>query len=250
MNVEPAGCWLDAEWPAPPWVRAGITSRRGGVSRAPFDSFNLALHVGDADEAVRHNRRELASRLELGLEPTWLKQCHGSRVVDAGPTMLNTEADAAYTRHPGQACVVLTADCIPLLLVDRAGTEVAAVHIGWRGLAANIARNAVKCFRHPPEELLAWMGPHISAANYSVRDDVRDACLRAAPDAEGGFVPAGSSSWRADLGLVLRAQLEYCGVRGVHADGRCTFREQELFYSYRRDGRTGRMACLIWMQER
>ncbi|MBI2994015.1 MAG: peptidoglycan editing factor PgeF [Gammaproteobacteria bacterium] len=250
MNPEQPAWWLAAQWPAPPGIRAGITSRRGGASGAPFDSFNLALHVGDAEQTVRENRRGLAAQLGLGQEPAWLKQSHGSRLVDAGQGALNAEADAAYTRRPGLACGVLTADCIPLLLADRAGTEVAAVHIGWRGLASNIARNALHSFGHSPPELLAWIGPHISAARYDVHDDVRDACLRAAPDAEEAFVPTGRSAWRADLGRILRCQLRDCGLHEIHADGRCTFLERNLFYSYRRDGRTGRMASLIWIEKR
>lgn len=248
MSPELENFWLEAKWPAPPGVRAGITSRQGGCSDRPFDTFNLALHVGDAEDAVLTNRRELLRRLGLDSEPAWLNQRHGATVLDLVPGQAGLQADGCHTARPRQACVVLTADCIPLLITDRAGTEVAAVHIGWRGLSAGIARNAVDRFRQSPGQLLAWIGPHIGAANYIVRDDVRDACLRAAPQATSGFTVAGPSLWHADLARVLKCQLRACGVESVFGDGRCTFQAADLFYSYRRDGQTGRMASLIWIR--
>lgn len=249
MKREGQAWWIEAQWPAPPGIRAGITTRLG-VGATPFDSFNLALRAGEDEPATLRNRRGLAAGLGLRREPAWLKQSHGSRMVDAGPEAVEVEADAAYTRQPGQACAVLTADCMPLLLADRAGTEIAAVHIGWRGLAAGIARVAVSRFRGPPLDLLAWIGPHISAAHYEVGEEVREACLRAAPGVADAFTLSGPTSWRVDLGLILRRQLQDCGVSEIHIDGRCTFEERELFYSYRRDGQTGRMASLIWIEDR
>lgn len=247
MNPEPSAAWIEADWPAPAAVRAGTTIRHGGISRPPFDTFNLAAHVGDADSAVLHNRRALRSRLGLSTEPAWLTQVHGGRVIDLDSGPASAEADGCHTDQAGRACAILTADCVPLLLTDCRGTEIAAVHIGWRGVCRNIVANAVTRFRRGPDQLLAWLGPHITAEKYVVRDEVRDACLRAVPDGAEAFTSAGPSSWHADLAQLVRRQLRSRGITAIYGGGRCTFCDAALFFSHRREGQTGRMASLIWI---
>lgn len=246
-NPDPArsGSWIAADWPAPAVVRAGITTRLGGVSAPPRDSLNLASHVGDDPAAVIENRARLVRLLDLPAEPTWLNQQHGSCIVDAGRGS-GMEADASYTRANGIVCAVLVADCIPLLLTDDGGTEIAAVHVGWRGLCGGIAAAAIARFRCGPSRLLAWIGPHISATHYEVGNDVRDACQASIAGAETAFVPAGFR-WRADLAALLKRQLGAGGLHRVSGGDRCTYRERELFFSHRRDRMTGRMAALIWL---
>lgn len=235
--------WIEADWDAPAGIRAGITTRGGGASRAPWDSFNLGGHVGDDAAAVAENRDRLRRMLDLPAQPVWLNQQHGNRVIDAADT--ERDADACRTRDPGVVCAVLAADCVPLLLSDSQGAEIAAVHVGWRGLCNAIVATAVRGFRRAPADLAAWIGPHIGAMHYEVGDDVRDACLAAIPGAESAFTPSGPR-WRADLARMLRSQLAACGVQRVRGGDRCTFAERDRFYSHRRDGRTGRMAALIW----
>lgn len=245
MKPAEPGSWIEAAWPAVPGVRAGITTRRGGVSRGPYASFNLATHVGDDGDAVRENRERLAALLDLPAPPCWLAQRHG-REVAVLPGAAGAEADAAYTRTPGAVCAVLVADCIPLLLAAADGTEVAAVHAGWRGLAAGVIEAALAHFRAPPPDIRAWIGPHISADCYPVGEDMRAACLGADPGAESAFRPAGPGRWLADLTLMATLRLERHGVTDIHASG-CTFSEPHLYYSHRRDGACGRMAALIWI---
>jgi YfiH family protein len=245
MENPESGSWLEADWPAPSGVRAGITTRAGGVSRPPFDSFNLGVHVGDDPGAVAENRRRLTGLLGLPAAPVWLNQQHGNRVIDAADP--GRDADACHARGRGRVCAILAADCIPLLLADSRGIEIAAVHVGWRGLCNAVAAAAVDRFACAPADLVAWIGPHIGAAHYEVGDDVREACLAAIPGADVAFASAGPR-WRADIARMLRAQLAARGVQRVHGGDRCTFAERDLFFSHRRDGRTGRMAALIWLE--
>jgi YfiH family protein len=242
---DPGASWVEADWPAPRGVRAGISTRAGGVSRAPWNSLNLADHVGDEAPAVAENRRRLGRLLALPSEPAWLTQQHGCRAVDAADGS-GLEADACYTRVRGVVCAVLTADCIPLLLADESGAEIAAVHVGWRGLCRGIAGAAVARFRAAPARLTAWIGPHITSARYQVGNEVRDACLAAIAGAEAAF-RLEDSHWQADLDRLLRLQLGALGVRRTFGGGRCTFSERDLFFSHRRDRVTGRMAALIWL---
>lgn len=245
MENSDAGSWIEADWPAPTGVRAGITTRTGGVSRAPWDSFNLAGHVGDDPAAVAENRRRLVRLLDLPSEPVWLNQQHGNRAIDAADP--DRDADACLASGRGTVCAVLVADCIPLLLVSAAGTEIAAVHVGWRGLCRGVAGAALARFRSSPSDVSAWIGPHIRAANYEVGADVRDACLASMPGCEAAFAVSGSR-WRANLALMLRLQLEGRGVRRIFGGDRCTHGERDLFFSYRRDRTSGRMAALIWFE--
>ncbi|MGD2112428.1 MAG: peptidoglycan editing factor PgeF [Gammaproteobacteria bacterium] len=242
--------WLTPDWPAPAQVQARITTRRGGVSAGSWASMNPADHVGDAPAAVAANRARLEERLALPGAPRWLRQVHGKRIVEAAGLSGLVEADGAWTATPGVVCAVLTADCLPVLLCDREGCRVAAVHAGWRGLAAGVLEEAVTRLRGARGELLAWLGPAISGEAYVVGDEVRRIFLQQQAAAQAAFRPADSGGWHADLYALARQRLAGCRVHAVYGGDCCTFREPERFYSYRRDGQTGRMASLIWLRAR
>ena len=223
-----------------------MTTREGGVSSPPWDSFNLGDHVGDDAAHVAENRARL--RVQLPAEPAWLKQIHGATVVDAGSDALT--ADASVTRQAGCVCAVLTADCLPVLFCDRAGRVVAAAHAGWRGLAQGVLEATVAAMQVPPGEVLAWMGAAIGPRAFEVGDDVRLAFVTQHPEAAAAFVPDPSGvpgKWLADIYQLARIRLNRVGVHAIYGGGRCTFNEADRFYSYRRDGVTGRMASLIWL---
>jgi YfiH family protein len=233
------------DWPAPARVRAFTTTRAGGVSEGRWATLNLGDRCGDRPGAVAENRRRL--RAWLPDDPAWLRQVHGSAVAafDA-PGSPPPEADAMVARRAGQVCAALTADCLPVLLCDRRGTVVAAAHAGWRGLRAGILEHTVRAMSTGPNELLAWLGPGIGADAYEVGDEVRDAFAGPDPGLADAFVPAGGR-WRADLYAIARRRLALAGVRRVHGGGFCTFADAERFFSHRRDGGSGRMATVIWL---
>ena len=245
--------WLTPDWPAPSRVRALCTTRGGGVSRGAYAGLNLGDHVGDDPESVAANRALLRARLALRGEPLWLRQVHGCSVVGGvGGDWVEDgldacEADAAVTHEPGTVCAVLTADCLPILLCDRAGTQVGAVHAGWRGLAAGICEAAVARMQAAPGDLLAWLGPAIGPDAFEVGSEVRSAFLAADPGATGAFRPSPCGRWLADIYILARRRLAALGVVSVWGGGLCTFGDAQRFYSYRRDGVTGRMASLIWL---
>ncbi|HHJ17110.1 MAG TPA: peptidoglycan editing factor PgeF [Gammaproteobacteria bacterium] len=237
------------DWPAPAQVQAAASTRHGGVSRAPWDSLNLAAHVGDAEAAVQQNRILLQQTLALPAAPRWLDQVHGDRIIDAGTTGSCPQADAAFTRSAGVVCAVLTADCLPVLFCDRAGSRVAAAHAGWRGLAGGILESSVRALDTDPGQLLAWLGPAIGPAAFEVGDEVRQAFVDQHAQASDAFKATRDGHWLADLYRLARIRLQAVGVDAVYGGGFCTFSDRERFYSYRRDGTTGRMASLIWLDE-
>lgn len=240
---------LIPDWPVPGHVKALITTRRGGVSQPPYASLNLAQHVGDAADAVAQNRARLREFCALPQEPFWLQQVHGCRVADGARDRPGCEADAVYSRQPGRVCAVLTADCLPLLMSDRAGRVVCAVHAGWRGLANGVVESAVSRLRVTPEELLVWLGPAIGPDAFEVGHEVRAAFVeRHAEDAQA-FHANAQGRWQADIYQLARLRLQRLGVGYVGGGGYCTASQKSLFYSYRRDGVTGRMASLIWFDE-
>ena len=248
--------WIVPSWPAPSRVRAFVTTRDGGVSGGPWAAadgggMNLGLGSGDDRETVRANRARLARCLPR--EPAWLRQVHGARVVDASSvtTPHVVEADASFTGAPGVVAAILVADCMPVLFCDRAGTRVAAAHAGWRGLAAGVLEATVAASGLEPDATIAWIGPAIGPSRFEVGDDVREAFLAASDDAavRAAFVPRGPGKWLADLPALARTRLASIGVRDVHASGLCTASDARRFYSYRRDGVTGRMAALIWLAD-
>ena len=234
------------QWPAPARVRAWSTLRNGGVSAAPWESLNLGAHVGDEPGAVTENRRRLVQRLQLPAEPLWLQQVHGARVRTAADS--DTCADACLADRSGQVCVVMTADCLPVLFCNLGGSKVAAAHAGWRGLHSGVLEATVNAFDEEPRQLLAWLGPAIGPKAFEVGDEVRDAFVAEDVDAAAHFIANRQGHWLADLYGLARLRLARSGVEAVFGGDRCTFNEPASFYSYRRDGVTGRMASLIWLQ--
>lgn len=236
------------DWPAPPAVRAVVTTRTGGVSGGPYASLNLADHVADDPAAVAENRARIAAAAGLPARPRWLRQVHGHRAVDAAVVGAGCEADAAYAVEPGVVCAVLTADCLPILLCDEAGSRVAALHAGWRGLAGGVVESAVGAW-DDPKAVMAWLGPAIGPDAFEVGPEVREAFLAQDRGAAGAFRPGAAGRWWADLYALAHLRLQAAGVARVHGGGFCTYHERERFYSYRRDGETGRMASLVWLEE-
>lgn len=243
----PAPAWLDADWPAPPGVRA-ITSLRGGegLSQAPFERLNLGMNCGDEPAAVLENRRRLASWLQLPSEPRWLKQVHGVGVVRVEAEDPLPEADAAVTSAPGVVLAILTADCLPVVFAARDGREIGAAHAGWRGLAAGVLEATVAAMRTAPGELVAWLGPAAGPLAYEIGEDVRAAFVGPDPGAAEAFVATRPGHWRVDLYALARRRLAAVGVAEVHGGGLCTIGDPARFYSHRRDGRSGRLATLAW----
>ena len=251
---------LRPEWPAPPLVRAVSTTREGGLSSGPYASLNLGDHVGDDPLVVQRNRALLRARAEVPVEPHWLRQVHGCTVsaLPIGPPSAQTSApssaadtacaaDASVAFGPGSVCVVMTADCLPILLCDEAGCVVAAVHAGWRGLAAGVIEATVRRMQRPAGQLLAWLGPAIGPEHFEVGDEVRETFCAARAEASAAFRRSVDGRWLADLGLLARQRLVALGVRWIGGGEHCTFAEPERFFSYRRDGVSGRMASLIWL---
>ncbi|MGH8318100.1 MAG: peptidoglycan editing factor PgeF [Steroidobacteraceae bacterium] len=237
------------DWPVPAGVRAAFTLRTGGISRAPFDTFNIATHVGDDSHAVAENRRRLRDGLELPAEPAWLEQVHGHRVVDldrqASSDALGP-ADAALTRTRDRICAIQVADCMPVLFAAADGSAVGAAHAGWRGLAGGVLEAAVRAMNTPAGELLAWLGPAIGPAHFEVGEEVRAAFLAADAGASAAFRPNARGRWQCDLYALARRRLAALGVGSLHGGGWSTYADPGRFFSYRRDGRCGRMAALIW----
>ena len=249
----PAVGWWPAAWRAPPRVRAGVTTRRGGVSTGPCGSFNLAEHVGDAPAAVAANRARLAIALGLPAAPRWLRQVHGVGVAverrePAALAREPPEADAAVAFEPGVVLAVLSADCLPVVLAHRAGDCIGIAHAGWRGLAAGVIERTVAALAVPAGELTAWLGPAIGPAAFEVGAEVRAAFVAADAGAAPAFVANARGRWQADLYLLARRRLQRLGISEVAGGGACTYVEAERFFSYRREPSCGRMATLAWIE--
>ena len=241
--------WLCPEWPAPANVRALVTTRQGGVSTGQYASMNLATHVGDDPAAVAENRALLLRRA-LPAEPRWLDQVHGIDVVAGESVHGAPRADASVARTPGVVLAVMTADCLPVLLTDRAGSVVGIAHAGWRGLVGGVIEATIAAMEVAPRDMLAWLGPAIGPASFEVGGEVRDAAVGGQADAVQAFVASGPGKWLADIYRLARLRLAYAGVGSVSGGGFCTVREADRFYSYRRDRETGRMASLIWLESK
>ena len=236
------------DWPAPANVKALQTTRHGGVSAAPYDTLNLGMHVGDNPQAVARNRQLLEPLVPS--EPVWLEQVHGTIVANADAASCRVQADACTARHRGAVCVVMTADCLPILLCDEAGTVVAAVHAGWKGLAAGVIEATVNAMEVAPHRLIAWLGPAIGQEAFEVGAEVRAAFIAHQARAAEAFVAhGGQGKYHADLYLLARQRLEALGIRKVSGGNYCTYRQKDKFFSYRRDGVTGRMGTFIWLGE-
>jgi len=238
--------FLIPDWPAPARVRACVTTRSGGISQAPFDSLNLGDHVEDDPAAVAENRRRLDSAFSI--RPAWLRQVHGVVVVEADPD-LTVEADGSWTMKPGVACTAMTADCLPALFCDRAGTRVAAAHAGWRGLAAGVLEATVDSLDVAPSDILVWLGPAIGPQAFEVGAEVREAFIATHPQTTEAFVPSHNAGrFMADIYSLARLRLAARGVTAVYGGGLCTVSDPR-FYSYRRSPRTGRFASLVWLED-
>ena len=252
MSNNPSGAgWLAADWPAPAHIHAGTTLRAGGVSKPPYDQLNLGLHVNDEQSCVLANRERLAKELNLPNEPAWLNQGHGNNIIRLGSTN-NSEvtistADGSYSTETDKVCVVMTADCLPLLLCDGEGQQIAAVHVGWRGFSKNIITAVLDQFICPNEKILAWLGPCICARHYETGAEVYDACLSIFNEAKQAFSPTRPQHWQTDLHKLVSLYLQEQGLNKIHGEPRCTYHESESFFSYRKHKNTGRMASLIWM---
>ncbi len=234
-------------WPAPANVRAASTTRRGGVSRGVFASLNLGEDTGDEPAVVGENRARLRAHLALPREPAWLRQVHGTEVVDAAGG--GRAGDAAVAMHAGAVCAVLTADCLPVALCRDDGRGVGVAHAGWRGLAAGVLEASVRALGSSPGSMLAWLGPAIGPDAFEVGEEVRQAFVAADPAAAAAFRPSPGGRWLADLYALARQRLRACGVGAVFGGGWCTVSDPARFYSYRREGTTGRMATLIWLAD-
>ena len=233
------------DWPAPVNVKALQTTRRGGISGAPYDSLNLGDHVDDASLAVAHNRILLNTLLPS--EPVWLEQAHGTKVVNADMTDCLPQADACIARHRAAVCVVMTADCLPILFCDTRGSVVGAAHAGWKGLAAGVIESTVRAMDVAPQDLMAWLGPAISQQAFEVGKEVRALFVDADPQTVAAFIPGQQGKWLADIYRLARLRLNALGTTQIYGGSYCTYRESEKFFSYRRDGVTGRMGTFIWL---
>lgn len=236
--------WLKADWPVASNIYAGTTLRTGGLSMAPYTSWNMGLHTGDDPQHVLQNRQKLC----LPAEPYWLEQVHGTQLVEAKQnSKMPEQADGAYSRSKNTICAVMTADCLPVLFCDAKGQQVAAVHAGWRGLAAGILDNTVCQFSDPAETLLVWLGPAISQSAYEVGDEVRAAFTSRNTESKTAFKAGKKNHWWMDLYALARLNLARLGVEQVYGGDVCTYNDVEKFFSYRRDGETGRMLSVIWI---
>jgi len=261
-----AASFIAPDWAAPVGVQGLMTTRLGGASVAPWDSLNLGVHVGDDPAAVLENRHRVRKEASLPSEPVWLEQVHGTSVVelDAGstPRVASTveqlvqsprpRADASITRQPGVVCAIQVADCMPVLFAARDGSVVGAAHAGWRGLASGVLSATVSAMNRPADQLVAWMGPTIGAQHFEVGADVVAAFRdTAAPTdlaaTEAAFTSRASGKWLCDLYALARLRLVALGITSISGGGWCTFGDSQRFFSYRRDGQTGRMAALVWL---
>lgn len=242
--------FITPNWPAPPQVKAYTTTRQGGYSQAPFAQFNLADHVSDDPDAVSKNRQGLSKSLQLPAEPSWLQQVHGTNILSLGSNQQGCTADASIATKPRQVCAVLTADCLPVLFCDRAGTRVAAVHAGWRGLASGILQATVQKLAVPFYEILVWFGPAIGPQKFEVGKKVYDTFTKSYPLTKYAFHQIDENRWLANIYFLARECLDSVKVTRIYGGKFCTYTEAERFFSYRRDGGiTGRMASLIWIND-
>jgi len=238
--------WLTPDWPVPANIRAATTLRTGGVSCGAYASLNPAMHVGDDVDLVKKNRQLIKELLDLPGEPVWLEQIHSNRAVSAVKTESLQQADASYTAEAGVVCAVMTADCLPLLVCAADGSQVAAIHAGWRGLLAGVVANTLSAMQD--NELLVWLGPAIGPDCFEVGVEVRDAFVQKSAAFMTAFKQQSNGKWLADIYQLARIDLATLGIDKIYGGGFCTVTEQERFYSYRRDKQTGRMATLIWRE--
>lgn len=240
--------WLKPDWPVSSNIQAVSTTRLAGESQGPYASMNLALHVGDNVGHVLENRAFLKSALQLKAEPSWLKQTHSNRVLNTEDiTENNNDGDASISFSKNKTCVVMTADCLPVLFANKQGTKVAAAHAGWRGLADGVLEKTLAAFDETPKSILAWLGPAIGANSFEVGEEVRAAFMRNQPRASEAFKAQISNKYLADIYALARMRLNHMGLTEIYG-GEFDTMDDERFFSYRANNTTGRMASLIWME--
>ncbi len=255
--------YLIPDWPVPKWIKSAVSTRKE-INRNAFDSFNIAFHVNDNIENVTANRKQLITDLSLKNSPFWIEQVHGIESIELLKSKKSrldnrsannrhsnnlVRADASYTKQKELPCVVMTADCLPVLLANKKGTWVSAIHAGWKGLCKGIIESTVAQYEGESEELIAWLGPAISQTHFEVGAEVREAFLAIDKSYERGFKSHKPNYYMADLYFIARKKLSCLNISTFGGD-LCTFEDSNRFYSYRRDGVTGRMASLIWIEER
>ncbi len=239
--------WITPDWPAPSNIRAITTTRNGGFSHRPYDSMNISSYVGDDPKAVQKNREYLQSTLNTPSQPQWLEQVHGTLAVNAAHITEPVKADACYSNEKNIVCTIQTADCLPVLLCNKTGTTVAAIHAGWRGLADGIIEETIKAMACRGNELIAWLGPAIGPKAFESGDDVRNAFIAHDEQAKTAFIRQANGLWLADIYKLAQQRLAGQGVTACYGGNFCTYHDKERFYSFRRDQTTGRMATLIWL---
>lgn len=240
---------ISTAWSTPKNIKSFTTTRKGGVSKLPFDSFNIAYHVNDNPNDVSTNRALLHEQLPCSA--VWLEQVHSNKVIVVNSTSdLNIveQADALFTKEKNIPLAIMTADCLPILLTDEKGSQIAAIHGGWRGLAGDIINNTVACFDCKPSDIKAWLGPAIGPERFEVGQDVVDAFSKLNINHLSGFKPQKNGQFLADIFVLAQQLLIQLGISHISSEQRCTYNDPELFYSYRRDNQTGRMASLIWIE--
>lgn len=238
---------IEPDWPAPSRVKAYSTTRSGGFSKPPYASFNLSSSGGDDPEDVKRNRTLLVQQLHLPTEPVWLHQVHGTQAVLAEQAQAVTTADAAYTYQANIVCGVLTGDCLPLLICNRQATVVAAIHAGWKGLLAGVIEATIDKIESANSDLLVWLGPAIGPQAFEVGAEVLQQFVAVDPNAAAAFYSKDNGRYRADIYHLARQRLQQCGVDQIYGGNFCTYEDEQRFFSYRRDVKTGRMASIIWL---
>lgn len=242
---------IQPNWNVPANIRAFTTTRKGGKSQFPFDSLNLGSHVGDDLATVQANRALLVEQMNLPHQPIFLDQTHSTKVLRLPYQGDDLNADAVYTDQPNQVCLVMTADCLPVLFCSQDGTEIAAAHAGWRGLCDGVLEATIAEFQCPPQQITVWLGPAISQKTFQVGEEVIEQFCAFDSQAKEAFIPdpTTSSKFLGDLYKIARQRLEKLGIYAISGGEYCTVTQPELFFSYRRDKQTGRMATLIWRAE-
>ena len=232
-------------WDAPDNIGCCYTTRIGGYSKNKFSHSNLSYDVGDSRISVRKNREELKKSLNLLHEPIWMKQIHSSYIRKVTDTTKDLVSDSCYTSTVGLACAVLSADCLPILVCNSSGSKVGVIHTGWRGLASGIFPKFVTRFSKKPKDIICWIGPSISPENYLVREDVYKKLIKISSKI---FIKHDAERWNLDLKQAAKMQLKSKGVNKIFTDDMCTYQNSNLYYSYRGENNTGRIASLIWIK--
>ena len=242
--------WIVPDWPAPKNIKAISTTRNGGYSLAPYKQLNLGLHVGDDVDLVLKNRQLITDSAQLPEAPRWLEQTHSTNVLTSQNWQTDSVADAMVSQHSDHVCTVMTADCLPILLCDQQGTMVAAIHAGWRGLQAGIIENTIKHFSCPAAEIMAWFGPAIGPSQFEVGEEVYQQFVCSAPQASSAFQPTDEQHYLANIYLLAKQRLNSNGISAIYGGQLCTVSDSQQFFSYRREGVTGRMATMIWLTDK